>query len=391
MAQNIETQLAALDERNSRLEALFEALHEGVVVMDMNGHVISANAAAERMFPTLSGRGEEDSPLTIMEAAMLPDLQDAVDELSAREGALEEASSPGCAPVRLSRELTLENDEGLKLDTALTIFGETASRGILAVFRDVSEKEHLERLRRDFVANVSHELKTPLTSIKGYAEALLDMEDKGETTEKGSSPASDLAAQRRSFLDIIAKNAEHMNKIVQGLLKLASAEHHVEKAELKRVDIIPLLREAVQNKSILAKERGLLLREPEFSGPVSALALPDGLREVFHDLLDNALKYAYPGTSIDIDLKESASEASIGVKNVGPRIPEEQRERIFERFYRLDRDGNQRKSGSAGLGLAICKRTVMGYGGRIWVENLDQGVVFYVALRRNEKPQEATL
>lgn len=384
MAQNIETQLEALDERNSRLEALFEALHEGVVVMDMDGHVLSANVAAGRMFPALFAWDGRDHPLTIMEAAMLPALQDAVDELHTGEETQEGTFSRSGAQGRALRELVLENDDGLKLETVLTIFGEGASRGILAVFRDVSGKERLERLRRDFVANVSHELKTPLTSIKGYSEALLDMEGKNGAVGEKSSSASDPAAQRRLFLEIIAKNAEHMDKIVQGLLKLASTEHNVETAALERMDIIPLLREAVQNKSILAKERDLLLCVPEISGPVTAVVMPDGLREVFHNLLDNALKYADPGTSIDIGLKETASELIVSVKNVGPQIPEDLHERIFERFYRLDRDGNQRKSGSAGLGLAICKRTLMGYGGRIWVENFEKGVVFHVALRRRE-------
>ena len=267
------------------------------------------------------------------------------------------------------------------------MFGDKSDGGILAVFRDISEKERLERLRRDFVANVSHELKTPLTSIKGYTEALLDMERNAKNG--GESP-------RCSFLQTIAKNAEHMNKIVQGLLHLARAEHHSETASLEEVDLAQIMREAVYNKMLLAKERDLSLRlaESAMGDPVRVKALSEPLSEVFHNILDNALKYADAGTIIDVGLEKTAAEVIASVKNIGPVIPADRQERIFERFYRLDRDGNVHKSGSAGLGLAICKRTVMGFGGRIWVKspaehNPEQGAVFYVALRRGDESRKS--
>ena len=220
-----------------------------------------------------------------------------------------------------------------------------------------------------------------MTSIKGYTEALLDM-------EKGEEPGEKAGPPRRQFLQTIARNAEHMNKIVQGLLLLARAEHHGETATLEDVDVAPLLREAVRGKRLLAEERDLSLRlaeRAEKAENVFVRGLVDGLSEVFHNILDNALKYADNGTAIDIDLETAGDEAVVAIKNMGPAIPVDQQERIFERFYRLDRDGNLRKAGSAGLGLAICKRTVMGFGGRIWVESpvagADKGVIFYVALR----------
>ncbi len=382
MAQNIQMQLAALDERNSRLEALFAALQEGVVVIGLDNHVLAANPAAVRMFPALAGLAERAEPLTLMEATMLPALQDGVDTLLARQAHLE--SPQGIAPgPGKPLMLNVESTTGLHLEALLTMFGDAGVGGILAVFRDVSEKERLERLRRDFVANVSHELKTPLTSIKGYAEALLDM-------EKSIGSSGQAAAPRKEFLQTIARNAEHMNKIVQGLLMLARAEHHGEIAALEDVDVAPLLREAVHNKLLLSKERDLSLRlseRAENAGPVPVRGLSDGLSEVLHNILDNALKYADSGTIIDIDLEVSDAEVIVGIKNLGPAIPVDQQERIFERFYRLDRDGNPHKSGSAGLGLAICKRTIMGFGGRIWVESplkdnpQGKGAAFYVALR----------
>ena len=392
MAHNIRDHLETLDERNSRLEALFAALHEGVVVVDFQGHVLAANPAAVRLFPALAGLGREPAsePLMLMEATMLPSLQDAVETLRAREqrpepgqsGPAPEQADPSSLATRPNTpalSFNLQTDSGAQLEAVLTVFGSRPGGGILAVFRDVSEKERLERLRRDFVANVSHELKTPLTSIKGYTEALLDMEK--EEGEKGGPP-------RRQFLQTIARNAEHMNKIVQGLLLLARAEHHGETATLEDVDVAPLLREAVRGKRLLAEERDLSLRlaeRAEKAENVFVRGLVDGLSEVFHNILDNALKYADNGTAIDIDLETAGDEAVVAIKNMGPAIPVDQQERIFERFYRLDRDGNLRKAGSAGLGLAICKRTVMGFGGRIWVESpvagADKGVIFYVALR----------
>ena len=379
MAHNIQAQLAALNERNSRLEALFAALHEGVVVIDLDGHVRAANPAAGRLFPALGGIKSQASSLTLMEATMLPSLQDAVDELRARLKAPAASTPDEAESANSLLALTLETETGAHLEAALTVFGDKSDGGILAVFRDISEKERLERLRRDFVANVSHELKTPLTSIKGYTEALLDMERNAKNG--GESP-------RCSFLQTIAKNAEHMNKIVQGLLHLARAEHHSETASLEEVDLAQIMREAVYNKMLLAKERDLSLRlaESAMGDPVRVKALSEPLSEVFHNILDNALKYADAGTIIDVGLEKTAAEVIASVKNIGPVIPADRQERIFERFYRLDRDGNVHKSGSAGLGLAICKRTVMGFGGRIWVKSPaehdpDRGAIFYVALR----------
>lgn len=399
MAHNIQGHLETLNERNSRLEALFAALHEGVVVVDFQGHVLAANPAAVKLFPAMANLGAEPAsePLMLMEATMLPSLQDAVETLRAREQRPESGQN-GPAPEQNSLtpgqtgladgatiptlSFSLQTESGAQLEAVLTVFGVRPGGGILAVFRDVSEKERLERLRRDFVANVSHELKTPLTSIKGYTEALLDMEKGNGGDEKAGPP-------RRQFLQTIARNAEHMNKIVQGLLLLARAEHHGETATLENVDVAPLLREAVRNKRLLAGERDLCLRlaaRAEEAESVFVRGLADGLSEVFHNILDNALKYADNDTAIDVDLETTEEEAIIAIKNMGPAIPVDQQERIFERFYRLDRDGNLRKAGSAGLGLAICKRTVMGFGGRIWVESpvagSDKGVVFYVALRR---------
>ena len=403
MAHNIQTHLETLNERNSRLEALFAALHEGVVVVDFQGHVLAANPAAVSLFPALAGLDNRPAsasePLMLMEATMLPSLQDAVETLRAREQRPEPGQNgpesdensltpdqiaqigPDSEAVAPTLGFSLQTESGAQLEAVLTVFGSRPGGGILAVFRDVSEKERLERLRRDFVANVSHELKTPLTSIKGYTEALLDMEKDSGGDEKAGPP-------RRQFLQTIARNAEHMNKIVQGLLLLARAEHHGETATLENVDVAPLLREAARNKRLLAGERDLSLRLSERAEEADAVfvrGLADGLSEVFHNILDNALKYADNGTAIDVDLETTDDEAVIAIKNMGPAIPAEQQERIFERFYRLDRDGNLRKAGSAGLGLAICKRTVMGFGGRIWVESpvagSDKGVVFYVALR----------
>ena len=384
MAHNIQAQLATLNERNSRLEALFAALHEGVVVVDLDGHVRVANPAAGRLFPILAGSRGLTEPLTLMEATMLPDLQDAVDTLRTRAKAVDPASHYQIGQAEPLLTFKLETESGVHLEAALTVFGSRQDGGILAVFRDISEKERLERLRQDFVANVSHELKTPLTSIKGYTEALLDMERKSKASPEAENP-------RRTFLQTIAKNAEHMNKIVHSLLLLARAEHHSETASAETVDLAPLLREAVHNKTLPAKERDLTLRlAPDAeAGTAPVRALPEGLSEVFHNLLDNAVKYADAGTTIDIGLTQTAREVIVSFKNMGPIIPAAQQERIFERFYRLDRDGNSRKSGSAGLGLAICKRTILGLGGRIWVNspaehNPDRGAVFYVALRREE-------
>lgn len=354
MAHNIERHLAVLEEQKGRLEAVFNGMREGVMVLDAEGRITTINRALTTMFEGIVSKIGR----TPLEATMKPELQRAVDDLRAKD-------------TTEGRAIMLELSDGRAFEVNLVPFFDEAGRCVVLVFHDVSEREKLERIRRDFVANVSHELKTPLTSIKGYAETLLE-----------SPPAS--CEQAGAFMRTILKNANHMTKMVNSLLVLARSEHKGEKRVLAEVDAAEVLRQTLREFQPVARRKAIEL-VCEVEGAVTVMADRDGLGEVFRNLMDNAMKYSPEGTRVSVSARPGAGVATFCFRDEGPGIPENSKERIFERFYRIEREGDTSKEGSAGLGLAICRRIVRSHGGEIWVESpLDpatrRGAAFFITL-----------
>jgi len=246
------------------------------------------------------------------------------------------------------------------------------------VFYDISERERLEKVRRDFVANVSHELKTPLTSIKGFAETLIE-----------SPPAK--PEQTATFLKTILKNANHMTKMVNSLLVLARTQHKGEMTDLAPVDAHEVIRQSLRDLSHTAQAKNITLEDLLPEGPLSVLGDRDGLMEVFRNLLDNAIKYSPAGSSVSVTARPHEGKMALCVRDQGPGIPEKAKDRIFERFYRIEHPSEPAaKNGSAGLGLAICRRIIKSHGGDIWVESpLDPatgtGAAFFATLQTAER------
>ncbi len=352
MAHNIESHFYSLEEQRGRLEAVFNGMCEGVMVLDVHGNITSINKALTSMFPNMA-----NIPITghtPLEATMRPRLQQAVDRVRAQSTMEPQTILLECSGERVF-EVSLvpfTDLSGATVDLPHRTL-EVSGRSVVLVFHDVSEKEKLERMRRDFVANVSHELKTPLTSIKGYSETLLELPDQ-------PSP------QRTLFLETIARNADHMTKMVSSLLTLAKSEHQGEQKNLPIIDACMVLDDCfdamqpaaiAKSIEILADyDEGLLLRADH-----------DGLSEVFRNLLDNAIKYSPVGSHIRLMAEPQPSSILFRIEDQGAGIPEKSKDRIFERFYRLE--GESSKDGSAGLGLAICRRIVKSYSGDIWVES----------------------
>jgi two-component system phosphate regulon sensor histidine kinase PhoR len=228
-------------------------------------------------------------------------------------------------------------------------------RKVILVFLDVTESRRLDKVRRDFVANVSHELKTPITSVKGYSETILD-----------SFPEA--PEQLRSFVGVILKNADHMAHMVRDLLSLARLEHDGAAREVRPVAPAAVLRQCTETLAqALADKKMTLANRVERDHP-AVLADEEGLKEVFTNLLENAVKYGPEGSEVAVEARRDGEWVIFSVTDQGPGIPAKSRERIFERFYRIGSHTCD-KSGSSGLGLAICRNVVRGYGGRIWVES----------------------
>ncbi len=353
MSGNIKAQVLTVEDQKWQLDALFNAMAEGVVILDAKGRILSSNHTLKGMFPGVeSGLGRHH-----LEALGRPEVQQCIESVA--EGAGDQESCqrlmelPDGRILRV-RVMSLRDREGVLK--------------IIAVFRDVSESQRLERVRRDFVANVSHELKTPITSIKGYAETLLD------------APEGDVKS-REKFLRIILNNADHMNKMVTGLLRLAKSESGLEKQPATPVDLAEVAVECLEAVRPIAERKGVeLVNELDSSGPMF-LADWDGVRETLTNLLDNAVKFSPEGGKVTIRVKTRGEGPAAYVADQGPGVAPENRFKIFERFVRLA-PGNG-KSGSAGLGLAIARRIVESYGGAIGVEDQapgEKGAAFWFTL-----------
>jgi len=353
MSESIKKQVLTVEDQKWQLDALFNAMAEGVVILDAKGRILSSNHTLKTMFPGVEGGVGRHH----LEALGRPEVQQCLEAVA--DGAVEQEACQSLLELPDGRILRVR---------VMSLRDREGVLKIIAVFRDVSESQRLERVRRDFVANVSHELKTPITSIKGYAETLLD------------SPDGDPEA-RDKFLRIILSNADHMNKMVTGLLRLAKSESGLEKQAAAPVNMSDVAMECLEAVRPIAQRKGVeLVDEMPESGPLF-LADWDGMRETLTNLLDNAVKFSPEGTKVTVGVMAGSEGPRMYVADQGPGVAPENRFKIFERFVRLGQ-GNG-KSGSAGLGLAIARRIVESHGGGIGVEDRapgEKGAVFWFAL-----------
>ena len=249
---------------------------------------------------------------------------------------------------------------------AVTFAAVTAAEtsGAVIVLHDITELRKLERVRRDFVANVSHELKTPLTAIQGFAETLL-------------AGAIDDPKNRVRFLEIILDHSRRLARLTDDLLRLSKMDADRLDLEIQRLGVAHFVESCVETAQRPAAEKDLRIsvnlqeRLPDIAADRRRLA------EVLQNLLDNAIQYTSPGGQIMLSASADPGEVKFTVSDTGIGIPQADQPRIFERFYRVDA-ARSREVGGTGLGLAIAKHLVEAHSGRIWVESeVGQGSQFY--------------
>ena len=359
LVDQLRTDREASDRRQRELEdqikaerqTLFNSMVEGVVLLDRAGHIQLVNQSLEKQFALSTDvRGQ-----TLLEAFRRPELARLLSRLETER-------------MVLSCDLEAGGDEARFFEiNAATVFDrEGRAQGSIFVFHDLTRIRQLENTRREFVANVSHELRTPLSLIRGYVETLLDgAKNDPELTEK--------------FLHTIERHSNRLTNLIEDLLTISRLESGQITLKLRNLPLHAFAASLIAELQIRATERGTKIVN-EIPEALHGRADPDRLEQVFVNLIDNAVKYGKANGRVAVKGRTVNGHVELCVTDDGPGIPAEARERVFERFYRLDK-ARARDAGGTGLGLAIVKHIIQSHGGKVWVESAaGRGAQFYFTL-----------
>lgn len=354
MAERLEWRIKTVRRQRDEYQSVLTGMSEAVVVLDGSLKILETNPAAERVF--LKHR-EEMISRPLMELARNTEIQRFAETTLSSEEAQR-------------GEVTLYQGEGGERELFFQIHGaslpvrediERQARAVL-VFTDVTGIKQSAKVRKDFVSNVSHELKTPITSIKGFVETLQD----------GAMEDPELLGR---FLGIIGKQAENMHAIIEDLLQLSRLDEETLGSSESIVQLDDVVQLALARMEETFRERQFEL-ESEIVKPLWVCGNPGLLEQAVFNILDNAVKYSEADSIISLSIELDNTFALIHIRDQGLGIPEDDLPRIFERFYRVDK-ARSRETGGTGLGLSIVKHIMRVHGGEIEVESrLGRGSVF---------------
>jgi two-component system phosphate regulon sensor histidine kinase PhoR len=355
MAEQLDRRIRTIIRQRQEQEAVLASMVEGVLAVDRQERLITLNQAGARLLG-VDPEAARQRPIT--EVVRNPDLQDFV--------AMALASPRQVEGEIILRDTTPERLLQLRGTVLRDLQGQAF--GALIVLNDVTRLRRLEKARRDFVANVSHELKTPITSIKGFVETLLD----GAMQEP---------EQALSFLKIIARHADRLNEIIDDLLSLSRIEQDSEQGKIALAS--GRLQEVLGNAIQICRERAQakdIEIELACADDLAAQINAPLLEQAIVNLIDNAVKYSPAGRPVQVEAHQETGEVVIQVRDQGPGIAPEHLPRLFERFYRVDA-GRSRKVGGTGLGLAIVKHIAQAHGGYVTLQSAPgKGSTFLIHL-----------
>lgn len=355
MAAQLDERIRTVVGQRNEQEAMLASMVEGVLAIDREEKILRINQAAASL---LDLKVEAVVGRRIQEVLRKPDLQKFVTEALLSKQPLE-------AEMRLAirGEERFLQTHGAPLRDASGV-----EIGVLVVLNDITRLQRLENIRRDFVANVSHELKTPITAIKGSVETL----------QSGAIEEPDSATR---FLDIIARQADRLNAIIEDLLALSRIEQDEEKAGilLAPTTVSSVIHSALQACQVKARDKQIKL-SVDCPEELQCQANAPLLEQALVNLIDNAIKYSNAAGEVQLAAHADADRLEITVRDFGCGIDREHLPRLFERFYRVDK-ARSRKQGGTGLGLAIVKHIIQAHGGEIRVDSTPgTGSNFTIAL-----------
>ena len=353
LTERLSETLVEISSEKSKLDAVISNMADGLMAVDENGFVVLYN----------------NSLLRILQVKSI-DLYGN----NLRQLAKEFGISLNLAEIKKSREEKGEGTFVIKIPCGKTLSVSTAYyndeakklNGYVMLFHDITESQKLEEMRREFVANVSHELKTPITTIKAYAETL----NSGMVDDEGT---------RQEFMNIIEKEADRMTTLVSDLLELSHIDFKKTQVSIQEVEILPLVEECLEHLKMYyeGKQQKILWEDRE--NP-TALVDRNKMAQVIVNILSNASKYTAKEGRISLGVKAEDGQVYIRIRDNGIGIPAGEVDRVFERFYRVDK-GRARDMGGTGLGLAIARDTVRVMGGDIFARSeLGQGSEFIIRI-----------
>lgn len=353
LSSKLETTLLEIGNEKRKLETIIQNMADGLIAVNLEGAIIHANQTAKRLLKVTDIDLTDESYDALIgqfsENLMMEELL-----TKCKDGEFAESFTKDDIIYSVRYEKFKDENEN--------------DIGIIILLQDITQRQKLENMQMDFVANVSHELKTPLTTIKSYTETMLE----GFVDDKET---------QREFLEIVNSEADRMTRLVKDLLQLSRLDNDQEILNKRDGNLVSLLNAVVRNTSFMASEKNQQLNCLfEANDKIYISMDKDRIEQVMVNLLSNAIKYTQEGGRIDLDALKSDGEAVVIVKDNGYGIPQSMQTRVFERFFRVDK-ARSRAMGGTGLGLAITKQIVEGHGGSIELRSVEkQGTVVTIRL-----------
>ena len=338
MASQLSATMEVVTSEKNKLEKIFEHMADGVMAFNRQGILIHVNSVCyemlgkEKMGPNFEVIFENLGLPVEFEKLLLGERYESSDEYA------------------------IIDDKYLKIQFDMYLNSKGEPDGLVVVIQDVTKQQKLDQMRKEFVANVSHELRTPLTTVKIYTETLID----GAIDDKENA---------MHFLGVMEKEADRMTALVQDLLELSRIDNKQIQLQFVLLDLKDVIEEVLEAQHVHIGKKGHTLNV-SYDENDSYFITGDAfrIRQILHNILSNAIKYTEDEGSISVSMKKQQGKIEIRIKDTGMGIPQEDIERIFERFYRVDK-ARSRKLGGTGLGLSIAKELMILHGGDIQIES----------------------
>lgn len=354
LTEQIENMIIKIDSEKEKLDAIIYHMQNGLVAMDTSGIIILTNPTFKEIMDLSKDRHIIGKPYDEIIYSLKDEIGfDKISQISS------EKNTSG---------ITVKTkNKYVKVTSAIIQDENQHMAGIIAIFQDITQTQMLEELRKEFVANVSHELKTPITSIRGYSETLLE----GALEDKEIS---------KNFLSIILSEADRMNQIIKDLLQLSHIDYKKETWNMKDTDINALIKKCIAKMNLYAESKNQTIIDNTKNEEIIVKIDKSKMEQTIINLISNSIKYSKENGIITLSTVLVDNWCEISIKDTGIGISKEDINRIFDRFYRVDK-GRSRSLGGTGLGLSIVKAIIDEHKGEIYVKSKkDQGSTFLIRL-----------